>query len=240
MIFKDSLQMIPFSDTIEKNKRGVFMKNIIGIVISFAYILVLMIAAKYFEKFNKEASRKFIHILLSNWWLIAMAFFDNVIFAIIPPIAFVVINWISYHSNLIKVMERDEAEQDGLGTVYFAFSLIPLVFLSFGLTQNPLIGLTGFFIMTYGDGFASLVGKAIPSKEYKVFGSKKTMAGSITMFFISLFVTIAVFIYMNTSMWFVKAIGISLLATILEAISGKGLDNLTVPIVTAILTYFVI
>lgn len=121
------------------------MKNILGIIISFTYIGVLMLSAKYFEKFDKEASRKFIHILLSNWWLIAMAFFDNIVFALIPPIAFVVINYISYKWDIIKVMERDEAKKDGLGTVYFAFSLIPLVVLSWGLTKNPLIGLVRIF-----------------------------------------------------------------------------------------------
>lgn len=121
------------------------MKNILGIIISFTYIGVLMVSAKYFEKFDKEASRKFIHILLSNWWLIAMAFFDNIVFALIPPIAFVVINYISYKWDIIKVMERDEAKKDGLGTVYFAFSLIPLVALSWGLTKNPLIGLVRIF-----------------------------------------------------------------------------------------------
>ena len=68
------------------------MKNIVGIIISFTYIGVLMLSAKYFEKFDKEASRKFIHILLSNWWLIAMAFFDHRVFALIPPSAVVVLN----------------------------------------------------------------------------------------------------------------------------------------------------
>ena len=105
------------------------MNNIIGIIISFVYIGALMLSAKYFEKFDKEASRKFIHILLSNWWLILMAFFDNLVFAIVPPIAFVIINFLSYKGNVIKVMERDEENKDGLGTVYYAASLIPLVIL---------------------------------------------------------------------------------------------------------------
>ena len=216
------------------------MKNIIGIIISFIYIGILMIAAKYFEKFDKEASRKFIHILLANWWLIAMAFFDNLVWAMIPPIAFVVINFISYKGNVIKVMERDNEKQDGLGTVYFAISLIPLVFLSYGLTNNPLIGLVGFFIMTYGDGFAAVVGKSLKSKEYKIFGCTKTLAGSCVMFMMSLIITIAVFTYANTELLLLKAIGISILATILEAISVKGTDNITVPVITSLLTYFII
>ena len=121
------------------------MNNILGIIISFLYIAVLMMAARYFEKFDKEGSRKFIHILLGNWWLIAMAFFDSVIWAIIPPIAFVIINYVSYKGNVIKVMERKEEDKDGLGTVYYAASLIPLVILSYYVTNNPLIGLTRIF-----------------------------------------------------------------------------------------------
>lgn len=216
------------------------MNNILGIIISFIYIAILMIAAKYFEKFDKEASRKFIHILLANWWLIAMAFFDNIICALIPPIAFTIINFISYKWNVIKVMERNEESQDGLGTVYFAFSLIPLVVLSYGIANNALIGLVGFFIMTYGDGFAAIVGKTIKSKEYKVFGCTKTIAGSLAIFIISLIITISVFIYSNTQYWVIKSLLISIVATILEAISAKGTDNITVPIITSLITYFVI
>lgn len=209
-------------------------------VISFVYIGVLMLSAKYFEKFEKEASRKFIHILLSNWWLIAMAFFDNMIWALLPPIAFVMINFLSYRGNIIKVMEREEEEKDGLGTVYYAFSLIPLVVMSYGLTDNRWIGLTGFFIMAYGDGFAAIVGKAMKSKEYKVFGCTKTLAGSSVMFMTSLIITLCVFAYSNTELFWLKAIVISTISTILEAISVKGTDNVTVPVIASLLTYFMI
>lgn len=216
------------------------MKNLLGVIFSFVYIGVLMLSAQYFEKWDKEASRKFIHILLSNWWLIAMAFFDNMMTALIPPIAFVIINFMSYHGNLIHVMEREEEKQDGLGTVYFAFSLIPLVILSYGVTQNPLIGLVGFFVMAYGDGFAAIAGKAVKSKEYKVFGSTKTLAGSSVMFVTSLIITLAVFVYANTVLFWLKAIILAVIATILEAVSAKGTDNLTVPVIISLLTYFVI
>lgn len=216
------------------------MKNILGIVVSFVYIGVLMLSAGYFEKLDKEASRKFIHILLSNWWLIAMAFFDHWIYAIIPPLAFVVINFVSYRGNLIQVMERDKENNSSLGTVYFAFSLIPLVLLSYVVTNNHWIGFVGFFIMAYGDGFAAIVGKTIKSKEYTIFGDTKTLAGSSVMFVTAFMITLAVFAYCHTEWFVLKAILLSLVATILEAISAKGTDNVTVPVITSIITYFVI
>ena len=107
------------------------MNNFIGILVSYVYIALVIIGAKIFKKKGKEASRKFIHIMLGNWWFIAMYYFTNVWFAAFVPATFVIINYISYKKDLIKVMERDV--QDGLGTVYYAISLLILVIVSFGV-----------------------------------------------------------------------------------------------------------
>ena len=76
------------------------------------FIGIVIIAAKFFEKENEETSRKFIHIMLSNWWFIAMYFFKDPIWAAVGPASFIIINYLSYKKNLIKVMERDKP--DGL------------------------------------------------------------------------------------------------------------------------------
>ena len=106
-----------------------------------------------FEKAGKEASRKFIHIMLSNWWIIAIVFFDNMWWAALLPAIFVIINYVSFKTNLIKVMERDEGDvnKDSLGTVYYAISLLVLALITFGPVNNPLIGLCGILVMGYGD-----------------------------------------------------------------------------------------
>ena len=57
--------------------------NWLGLLVSFGYIALVIVSAKLFEKKGKEASRKFIHIMLGNWWIIAMYSFDNVWFAAI-------------------------------------------------------------------------------------------------------------------------------------------------------------
>ena len=53
------------------------MRNLFGLIISFVFIGIVIASAKIFEKAGKEASRKYIHIVLSNWWIIAMIFFDS-------------------------------------------------------------------------------------------------------------------------------------------------------------------
>lgn len=209
------------------------MSNLIGIIASYAFIIVVIIVAKLFEKIGKEASRKFIHIALCNWWFIAMYFFTNAVWASIVPLSFVIINYISYKKNIISVMERDN--QDGLGTVYYAISLFVLAIISFGVLNNPLIGLAGILVMGYGDGLAAIVGRKISSKEYKVGSTKKTLVGSATMFIIT-FIILAIFL-IDIQFWYIKAIIASIIITIVEAVSVKGTDNLTVPIITSGILY---
>lgn len=215
------------------------MQNWIGILVSYIFIFLMIIGGKLFEKIGKEASRKFIHIMLGNWWLIAMYFFNNVWFAAFVPLTFVIINYISYKKDIIKVMEREEDKKDGLGTVYYACSLLILVIITFGVLNKPILGLVPIFVMAFGDGLAAIFGKLIKSKKYKVYDTEKSIAGSLTMFIVSFIIISIYLIYINNPFWYLKGIIISLIITVLEAISIKGTDNITVPIATLIMLMFV-
>lgn len=214
--------------------------NLIGIVISYVYIALVIAGAKLFEKLGKEASRKFIHIMLGNWWIIAMIFFNNVWAACFAPFTFVIINYVSCKKDLIKVMERDEEKKDGFGTVYYAMTLLILSIVSFGMLKNPSLGLIPTLIMAYGDGFAAIIGKKIKSKEYYVGKNKKTFAGSLTMYIISLIAYLAYFNFIGINMWILFGILFAVISTIIEAVSIKGLDNITVPISSLMMILLVI
>ena len=213
--------------------------NWIGEIVSFVYIALVIVCAKLFERKGKEVSRKFIHIMLGNWWIIAMIFFDNVWFASFGPALFVIINYISYKKNLIKVMEREQ--QDGFGTVYYALSLLILSIISFGIYKDPALGLIPTLVMAYGDGFAAIVGKHLKSKRYKLSDTKKSFAGSLTMFLISLILIGGYLIFVNnnefwtSTHWPLISIMMAFMVTAVEAFSGKGWDNITVPISTVLL-----
>ena len=214
------------------------MRNLFGLIISFLFIGIVIASAKIFEKAGKEASRKYIHIVLSNWWIIAMIFFDNLYWAIIEPVVFVFVNYASYKFNIIKSMERDESEKDGLGTVYYALTLLILSIVLFGPIKNykniwgPAIGLAGVAVMGYADALAAIVGKSIKSPSYKISTTQKTLAGSITMCIVTFIIISGFLAYFSVANWFFKAILIAIIDTVLEAISIKGTDNLTVPLAT--------
>ncbi len=213
------------------------MNNVFGIIVSIIFIGIILISAKLFEKAGKEASRKFIHIMLSNWWIIAMVFFDNVFYAALLPAIFIVINYASYKMDIIKVMERDEGEEnkESLGTVYYAISLCILTIITFGPLKNPLVGLCGIAVMGYGDGLAAVIGQAIKSPEYRIGDSRKTLVGSATMFLVTLIIMAGFFTYNEAVNAGIKSILIAILMTIVEAVSIKGTDNITVPLMTSLL-----
>ena len=213
------------------------MNNIIGIIVSIIYISMILVSSKVFEKNGKEASRKYTHIMLSNWWIIAMIFFDNWIWASIMPLIFVFINYFSYKYNIIKVMERDEQDEnkDSLGTVYYAISLLIIAIFSFGIVKNPALGLCGILVMGYGDGLAAVIGQAVKSKEFIINGSKKSVAGCIAMFLISFMIVAGYLTKCESTYIILKSIISGILLTVIEAVSKKGTDNLTVPIITTLL-----
>lgn len=214
------------------------MKNWIGIVVSYLAIFLVIIGAKLFEKRGKEASRKFIHIMLGNWWLIAMYFFNNVWFAMFVPATFVMINYLSYKTDLIKVMEREEKNKEGLGTVYYAVALLILTIITFGIVHKPELGLISIFIMAYGDGLAAIIGKLVNSPKYKIYDTEKSIAGSATMFIVSFIIVAIYLVCINASLWYFQAFAIALIVTLIEAISIKGTDNITVPIASLLTIIF--
>ena len=214
------------------------MQNFLGIIVSYIFIAIIIVSAKFFVKDNSEASRKYIHILLCNWWFIAMYFFKSPIWASFVPLTFVIINYISYKKNIISVMEREK--QDGLGTVYYAISLLVLAIYSFGIIKNPYIGMVGILVMGYGDGLAAVIGQTVPSKKFKIGDTTKSVAGSLTMFVIS-FIIISIFLVSNSvALWQIKSLLLALVITVIEAVSIKGTDNITVPVLTSLLVTFLI
>lgn len=59
------------------------MNNLVGVIISFAYFWGLLIISQYIPLKTLEGKRKFVHIMLGNWWLLVLALFSNVFAAII-------------------------------------------------------------------------------------------------------------------------------------------------------------
>lgn len=214
--------------------------NTWGIIASFAFIFSIIGISTLLTKKNilsGEGSRKFIHIGVANWWIIAMIFFDNPLWASIVPALFIIINYISYKKQVFKAMERGKGKRD-LGTVYYAISLFILAIITFSEGMDSYVGAMGILIMGYGDGFAAIIGEKYGKHSFTVMKSKKSLEGSATMFVVSFFVALIISFLAGNSCIYLLPLSLAMIATLVEIFSPYGTDNLTVPLVTSLAYYF--
>ena len=134
-------------------------------------------------------------------------------------------------------MEREE--NDGFGTVYYAISILLVTIFSY-LQSNPMIGTTGMLIMGYGDGFAAIFGKKLKVKNIRYQEQLKVLLVQLQCFVFSLVISCVVFYMIGIEYFILKALLTAVIATLLEAVSVKGLDNITVPIMVTVMTYLFI
>jgi phytol kinase len=97
----------------------------------------------------------------------------------------------------------------------------------------------GVLVMACGDGLAGLVGPALRSPRWRLLGQGKSLAGTGCMAIASLLVLLALVSLAAATGQAAPAwpalLWIAATATALEQLSGYGIDNLSVPLATALL-----
>ncbi|RLE58331.1 MAG: hypothetical protein DRJ32_06625 [Thermoprotei archaeon] len=212
--------------------------DLIGMGATYLFVISTLVVAELLRSklgLKPFFTRKVIHINTGHW-IFLWPLYDHWYALVIPPLTFVVINYISYKKELIKAMERKE-KAGGLGTVYYAFSMALIAGL-FWYLGKPWIGAVGAIVMAWADGVADLFGRRYGKHKYTIIGSTKSIEGSLAFLvfgFLATFISLA--IYSNIGMFeggfseiLLISIISSLIGMIIEAISPKGTDNITVPI----------
>jgi phytol kinase len=207
-------------------------QNILGILVSYLFVFAVIGLSTVLQKksvLDNEGSRKLIHIGVGHWWFIAIYFFTNAYWASLVPLSFVFINYLSHKINLFKSMER--GEEEGLGTVYYALSLLILTFISFSWNVLYMGGI-GILIMTYADGFAAIVGKTF-GKHRLI--HNKTLEGSLAVFILSFLIAYGYLSVLGHPAGWIQALIIGLCASLIELLSPHGYDNLSLPLGVSVL-----
>ena len=202
------------------------------------YLFLIFLISIVFKKYNqdsREIVRKIIHIGIGPLIPIAQFLKINQNSALIFTgiVSFIV--FINYSYKLFPTIE--DVERKSYGTLFYCLSLFILIYLFWD--KDPYALITGFFIMTFGDGLAGLIGKSLNSKSWIFFNQKKSLFGTITMFLTSLIVVCSIG-YAQQKSLNLNYFTIALLATILEQFSVLGIDNFFVPILSALCFNFLI
>ncbi len=196
------------------------------------YIFLLFFLSWIFQKYkpnNNELKRKIIHIGIGP--LIPIAKFleidQNSALFFTGIISLLVL--INYIFKIIPTIE--DVERKSYGTLFYCLSLFILIFIFWD--KDPYSLITGFFIMTFGDGLAGLLGKTFNSRSWFFLRQKKSLIGTLTMFLTSLIIVSSLG-YATQNSLNLNYFTIAFIATLLEQVSFLGIDNFIVPILSGL------
>ena len=210
-------------------------------------LLVIFLTEKLGNRLSQNSSRKFLHIMIGNLPFLIPFFSYNMFPANFPffvAAPFIFITFLASPYSPIKSISRKmsgltEVTEGGhrLGLVFYAISY---TILAAAFSSKPYIIAAGILPMAYGDAAASLVGEKLGKTKFKVF-AKKSVEGSAAMFVVS-FVSFAASLFFFSVLYplpllnsVLAALAVATLATAAEAITPRGFDNITVPILSATL-----
>ena len=202
------------------------------------YLFSIFLISTVFKKYNedsKEIVRKIIHIGIGPLIPIAQFLKVNQNSAQIFTGIVSLMVFINYTYKLFPTIE--DVERKSYGTLFYCLSLFILIYLFWD--KDPYALISGFFIMTFGDGLAGLIGKSFNSKSWIFFRQKKSLFGTMTMFLTSLIV-VCLIGYTQQNSLNLNYFTIAFLATLLEQFSVLGIDNFIVPISSALFFNFFI
>lgn len=187
--------------------------------------------------YGPEITRKIVHIgaghvILIAWWLNVPAWEG-----IAASVLFSGVALLSYRFPLLPGING--VGRKSLGTFFYALS-IGLLIVWFWPLELPQYAAIGILTMTWGDGMAALIGQRYGQHPYQIWGEKKSWEGSLAMLVVSYIVCASILLVVQgptLATWAIAGAA-AVSATTLEAASKYGIDNLSVPLGTAAVCYW--
>jgi len=220
--------------------------NLLLLILCYLYIVgIIVIAVRIDHKFPKNLKRKFLHIMIGNFVYI-IPFFTfttfpaNFPFFVASP--FILLTLSASPASPFNLKNKISGLADiatgghQFGLVLYAISY---TILAFFFSAKPYVMIAGILPMAFGDAAASLIGQKMGRHQFNIF-SRKSIEGTTAMFtitFVSVTLSLLLFSYLcpfSTSILLLASLGVAALATGIEALTPKGLDNLTVPLISSL------
>ncbi|MEM3421285.1 MAG: SEC59/DGK1/VTE5 family protein [Candidatus Hadarchaeum sp.] len=215
-----------------------FPKDAAGILFVYGYVgLLLVLSEKILSKYP-TISRKILHIMVGNIVFILPIFQtkEAMVFGAAAP--FIVFTFLISPRSPIKSKSRVSQAGHGFGLMYYAISWTVLAYLFF---EHLWVVGVGILAMSYGDGFASIIGVRFGRHSFQIFQDKKSLEGSLAMFLTTMPMLLvnAIFYSLPITLQLLTVLfSVCLIATIIEMLTPRGLDNLTVPLIASALCWY--
>ncbi len=207
------------------------------VVLGLVAIVVLAETLHRRASATPELVRKVVHlgagnVILLAWWL-QMPTWVGIAASIIASIIALLSYYIPFLPGINSVGRKS------WGTFFYAVSIGLLIAWFWPIARFEYAAI-GILVMTWGDGLAGLVGQQFGKHRYEIWGIKKSWEGSLTMALTTYAVSSLILLVVQGNVWqaWLIPVAIAIVATTLEAFSKLGIDNLTVPLASAALGFY--
>jgi phytol kinase len=237
--------------------------DIVVYFIAVIYAVIVLTAADLARRkmnWGTEFTRRIVHLFagIAIW---TVPYYPHPWVATLVALTFVVMLALANHdrfSKFFEAMARPEDLEHGSvrGPLWYAVSITILTaaFTFAGYDNLYFIAAAAIHIMMFGDGMSAPIGMKYGANSTRViFGSKRSLQGSgavLVFGFLGALLAIWFFGVVNygvflsggnilwTEMLLLALIG-AFTATVVEAISPKGTDNILLPLITCTIMFFV-
>ena len=230
--------------------------DLIAMIISIVAVMMVVLINGAIQKsgrLSSDVTRKIVHIFAAPVFLVTWVLYSGTALsryiALIVPLLFVLLfvgigTGKVVNEAFVGSMSRSGDPAELLkGTLYYAIMICVVTILWFYAPAGNPLAFIVLGCLAGGDGLADVIGRKYGGeRKFGVGGAEKTIAGSIGMFigsFLFSFILISMFSLefatFDILALFLPVLVLSLVATIVEAITPKNLDNWTVPIAVFIM-----
>ncbi len=213
-------------------------------IVYFLFILSFVGISELLSKklsVSGETTRQIVHIGVGFLVATSPFLFISPIPVIVLATLFIIVNSIGLKKDKFKGMHS--TQRISYGTVFFPISFLILILIFW--ESDPTILIIGMLIMTISDPLASVIGKSINSKSTYIFWKdKKSIPGSISVFISSFLISCLGLYYLRildlyqvpsiTSL-IITGIAVGTISFLSESISNSGSDNLSLPLLSALM-----
>jgi phytol kinase len=200
-------------------------------------IVLLAELGHRWQWFSAEQSRKIVHIGTGNVialaWLLQLPAWVGITSAVLAGLITLLSYWLPILPGVNSVGRKS------YGTFFYAVSMG----LSIGIfwpLKHPEYAVLGILVMAWGDGLAAIIGQKWGRHPYKIWGNAKSLEGTAILMLVSYLLTTTVLYiaYGNLPIVWLVGIPVAIAAVLLESISQFGIDNITLPLGTALLAFW--
>ena len=217
---------------------GVFGNDWIGFAFYFVAILALVfVSGILLEKFkvSGQITRQFVHagvglLVLTSPFTIHSPLQPSLLAGI-----FIVLNLVNILKGGMKGIHS--TERFSLGTVFFPLSFLILILLYW---DKAYILIVGMAIMTISDPLASILGTRLSRDKFFVpWKDKKSVTGLFTIFISATVIVLVITTWIkpdfSLTRLIILSVTVGIVATAAESISFAGSDNLSLPLLSALM-----